>query len=163
MLELGCGTGRLTIPLEREGHDITGLDNSDRMLRRARSKPIAVGVDATWSEGDMRGIDLSRQFSLIFCPFGTFNHLHRDEVSECLASVREHLLPDGHFVLDTFNHCGSDHMPRSDVEGFSSFSRSEIEEFLLASGFDVMETFGDYDRSEYSESSKRLITKAAVA
>ncbi len=103
LLELGCGTGRLTIPLASEGFDITGLDISEHMLRRARAKAREADVEVTWLQGDMRAFDLDRQFAMIFCPFGTFNHLRHDEVAQCLASVREHLLPGGYFVLDAFS------------------------------------------------------------
>ena len=39
VLELACGTGRLTIPLAQDGHGVVGLDSSACMLRRARAKP----------------------------------------------------------------------------------------------------------------------------
>jgi cyclopropane fatty-acyl-phospholipid synthase-like methyltransferase len=162
LLELGCGTGRVTIPLAARGCQITGLDISDSMLRRARSKAADAGVVATWILGDMRGFELDRQFAMIFCPFGTFNHLRRDDVAQCLSAAREHLLPGGHFALDTFNSSDSDNALCDDVQGFSSFTRSETEEFLASSGFDVAALYGDYDRSEYSKDSKRLILKAGV-
>jgi 2-polyprenyl-3-methyl-5-hydroxy-6-metoxy-1,4-benzoquinol methylase len=162
LLELGCGTGRLTIPLAASGIEITGLDISESMLRRARSKAKDADVEVMWLRGDMRAFDLDRQFAMIFCPFGTFNHLRHDEIAPCLISVGEHLLPGGHFLLDTFNSTDSDDMPCDDGNGFSSFTRSVIEEVLTSSGFSVMATYGDYDRSEYSIGSKRLILKASI-
>jgi 2-polyprenyl-3-methyl-5-hydroxy-6-metoxy-1,4-benzoquinol methylase len=162
VLELGCGTGRLTIPLASNGFDISGLDSSESMLRRARSKTRDAGVGVTWILGDMRAFDLGRKFTMIFCPLGTFNHLRRDDVAQCLSAVRDHLLPGGHFALDTFNSDDSDKAPYDDVHGFSSFTRSEIEAFLASSGFDVVAMYGDYGRSEYSKDSKRLILKAGV-
>ena len=162
LLELGCGTGRITIPLASAGFDITGLDISEPMLRRARSKAKAADVDVTWFQGDMRGFDLDRKFGMIFCPFGTFNHLRHDEVARCLAGVREHLLPAGYFVLDTFNSNDGDLTPCDDRNGFSSFTRSDIEEFLASSGFGVTAIYGDYDRSNHRDDSKRLIVKASI-
>jgi cyclopropane fatty-acyl-phospholipid synthase-like methyltransferase len=145
------------------GFEITGLDISESMSRRARSKARDEDVDVTWVLGDMRAFDLGRRFAMIFCPFGTFNHLRRDEVAQCLGAVREHLLSGGHFAFDTFNSSDSKTLS-DDVEGrFSSFTRSEIEQFPASSGFSVMAIYGDYDRSAYSSHSKRLILKGGVA
>ena len=162
LLELGCGTGRITIPLASEGFDITGLDISEPILRRARFKAKDAGVDVSWVQDDMRGFDLDRKFGMIFCPFGTFNHLRHDEVAQCLAEVQEHLLSGGYFVLDTFNSNDGDLAPCDDRNGFSSFTRSDIEEFLGSSGFGVTTIFGDYDRSKYRDDNKRLILKASI-
>jgi len=169
ILELGCGTGRITIPLASNGFKVTGLDVSEPMLRRARAKGSDEGVGVTWCRGDMREFALSERYALIFCPFGTFNHLRHDEVGQCLSLVRDHLLPEGNFALDTFgpgdygNSNDEDNIPHNDSGGFSSFTRSEIEGLLTSSGFRVTASYGDYDRAEFSGDSTRLILKAVLA
>lgn len=69
-LELGCGTGRLVIPLAREGIDITGLDLSAPMLAHANRalarEPLETRTRAAFVEGDMTRFHLGREFGLIF-------------------------------------------------------------------------------------------------
>ena len=98
LLELGCGTGRLRISLAASGIEITGLEISESMLQRARSKAKDADVEVMWLRGDMRAFDLDRQFAMIFCPFGTFNHLRHDEIAPGLISVGGHLLPGPFFA-----------------------------------------------------------------
>jgi SAM-dependent methyltransferase len=98
VLELGCGTGRITIPLARNGIDITGLDIVPGMLIRARSK--TGGLPIQWVEADVRDFHLGRQFSLICAPGCVFEHLlERTEQEAMLTCVHEHLSDDGLFVI----------------------------------------------------------------
>lgn len=108
ILELGCGTGRLALPLVRDGHTLLGLDLSMPMLRRARARAARLGKRAqsrvTWLCADMRNFALSCRFHLIVCPFNAFQHLYtREEVAACLATIRRHLTPGGYFAFDVLN------------------------------------------------------------
>lgn len=104
VLELACGSGRISIPLAKDGFDVTGLDASAPMLDLARIKSSAAQVQAVWVLGDMRNFDLGRQFGLIFVASNSFSHLYSQvDVEGCLASVRRHLPPSGRFVMDVFN------------------------------------------------------------
>lgn len=99
VLELGCGTGRVTLLLGQQGIDITGLDIVPEMLERARQK--AAGLPIRWLEGDVRTFQLEAQFSLIYTTGGVFNLLlTRSDQEAMLARIREHLLPEGIFALD---------------------------------------------------------------
>ena len=103
ILELACGTGRVTIPLAEAGYAVTGLDLSAAMLAEARRKSIGHGLPVTWVLGDMRHFDLGQTFALIILPFNTLCHLMTiDDLAGCLACVRRHLRPDGRFALDMF-------------------------------------------------------------
>lgn len=104
ILELACGSGRLTVPLAEEGVDIEGLDISPAMLALARDKSEARGLHLPWHLGDATDFTLDRKFSLIFLPNNSVAHLTRwlDLVS-CLNRVRRHLKEDGRFALDYFN------------------------------------------------------------
>lgn len=98
VLELGCGTGRVTIPLARRGIDIAGLDIVPGMLARAQSK--AGDLPIQWVEADVRDFHLGRRFSLICAPGSVFEHLlERADQEAMLACVREHLAADGLFVV----------------------------------------------------------------
>lgn len=110
VLELGCGTGRLTVPLARAGHEVTGIDLSPAMLVRAREKlaaePRAVRERVTLLEGDVRRIALSDEpsFDLVVAPFRVLQHLDAiDDQLDVLAGARRRLRPGGRLVLDVFN------------------------------------------------------------
>lgn len=104
ILELACGTGRITLPLAEKGYSITGLDISEGMLSHARAKAAAQGLTIDWALADCREFKLDKQFALIFFPFNSIAHLHDlESLHACFARVREHLAPGGRFVIDIFN------------------------------------------------------------
>jgi SAM-dependent methyltransferase len=103
VLELACGTGRVAIPIAKEGVRVVGLDRSPEMLARARAK--SEGLDNIFLvEGDMENFDLEERFGLVFIPFRSFQHLLtiEDQLS-CMRCVHRHLVPDGRFVVNIFN------------------------------------------------------------
>ncbi|MCC6738898.1 MAG: class I SAM-dependent methyltransferase [Planctomycetia bacterium] len=102
VLELACGTGRVTIPLAMAGHDVTALDASAGMLRVARAK--SAGLPIRFVKGDMRRFRLGRRFKLIFVTFRSFQALLTPaDQRACLASVRRHLAPGGRFIVNVFD------------------------------------------------------------
>ena len=108
VLEIGCGTGRVVLPIARAGIQITGLDLSPAMLSICRQKladePAAVRNRVQLVEGDMRRFDLGRQFALVTTPFRPFQHLLSvEDQLECLKTIHSHLAPNGRLVLDLFN------------------------------------------------------------
>lgn len=104
VLELACGTGRLTIPLRKKGIDITGLDQAAPMLERARTKAAEAGLKVPFLLGDARKFSLGRKFRLIFMAFHSLQHLgRREELEGLFASVSRHLAPGGRFIFDVFN------------------------------------------------------------
>lgn len=100
VLELGCGTGRFTIPLAQAGIDVTGLDIAPAMLARAREKAGALPI--TWVEADAREYALGRRFGLIYESGANFQHMLScaDQLA-FLVRARERLLPDGRLVVGT--------------------------------------------------------------
>lgn len=104
ILEVACGTGRLTVPLAEDGRDVVGLDLSAPMLARARERAAARGVTIEWIHADCRAMRLDRRFALLFSATGAMQHL-LDHASVCafLAAARAHLAPGGRLILDVFN------------------------------------------------------------
>jgi len=103
VLELACGTGRVAVPIAREGVAIVGLDASPAMLARAREKAAGLS-SARWVDGDMRDFDLPERFGLVAIPFRSFQHLLTvDDQLACLACIRRHLAPGGRLVINVFN------------------------------------------------------------
>jgi len=103
-LELGCGTGRICIPMAMSGVDVVGLDNSKAMLAHCRRKKRLVGKTPGRLElvhGDMRGFGLKREFDLVAMPYRTFMHLLTAEDQQaCLNHVHRHLRSGGTFILN---------------------------------------------------------------
>jgi SAM-dependent methyltransferase len=102
VLELACGTGRVTIPIAQSGFSITGLDIVPGMLERARSK--SVGLPVRWVEGDVRTFDLGERFRLIFMTGNAFQALVTNAEQEALLQrVLVHLDDEGWFAFETRN------------------------------------------------------------
>jgi SAM-dependent methyltransferase len=118
-LELGCGTGRITIPLAQNGVDITGLDVVPAMVARARHK--AGDLPIRWVVADARGFHLGQLFQLIFETGSVFQHvLERSDQEAYLACVRRHLAPGGLFVVGVmFPHPGQLASVEAEQEWFS--------------------------------------------
>jgi ubiquinone/menaquinone biosynthesis C-methylase UbiE len=124
VLELGCGSGRVTLPLARagaaQGVTIIGLDLSSAMLDGARTKlasePAEVMAAVRLVEGDMRSFALDERFDLIFVPFNTLGHLHAiDDQIACLTTARRHLAPGGRFAAEV-TQLGLDELHRGVAE-----------------------------------------------
>jgi ubiquinone/menaquinone biosynthesis C-methylase UbiE len=58
VLDIGCGTGTLSVLLAQDGYDVTGIDSSERMLERARSKAGAAGLAIEFAQADANSLDL---------------------------------------------------------------------------------------------------------
>jgi SAM-dependent methyltransferase len=98
VLELGCGSGRITIPLAQQGIDIIGLDIVPVMLAHAKQKAGDLPID--WVEADVCTFQLAQRFDLIFETGSVFQHLlTRADQEACLACVRTHLVENGRFIL----------------------------------------------------------------
>jgi ubiquinone/menaquinone biosynthesis C-methylase UbiE len=108
VLELGAGTGRITIPIAEAGGEITALDADSGMLGRLRQKISALAAEVqsriTVSEADMRTFALSQKFALVIIPFRAFLHnLTWDDQLACLRQARAHLRPGGELALNVFH------------------------------------------------------------
>lgn len=109
ILEVACGTGRVTLPLLQAGFRVTGLDSSPGMLELARQKlanePPEVQQRGQFIQADMRNFDFNEaQFDLILVALNSFQHLltQADQLA-FLKTARRHLAPVGRFILDTYN------------------------------------------------------------
>ncbi len=103
ILEIMCGTGAISIPLAKQGYQVTGLDLAETMLGEARRKSAATEAAVKWVLGDARHFDLGEKYNLIFLPSNSICHLlTREDLEACLASVARHLLPNGRFAVTIF-------------------------------------------------------------
>jgi len=104
VLEIACGTGRITFPIAHDGVEIVGLDVSPSMLQQARKRSLAEGTSIKWLEQDCRTMRLKQQFALIFSATNAMQHLlDFDSALAFLRSARNALLPEGQLIIDVFN------------------------------------------------------------
>lgn len=104
VLELGCGTGRLSQPLSERGFEMTGLDRSPAMLKVAQQKAAGRVQAPRYVRGDLRDFDLGTSYDLVLLPNNTLGHLHHlADLGAMLKRVHEHLGDEGRFVIDIFN------------------------------------------------------------
>jgi SAM-dependent methyltransferase len=108
VLELGAGTGRITLQLARDGAAVHALDADEGMLDALRAKlaaePFEVRDRVVVIAGDMRTFRLAERFPLIISPFRAFLHnLTEEDQLTCLNRVREHLTPGGRFAFNVYH------------------------------------------------------------
>jgi SAM-dependent methyltransferase len=108
VLEVGCGTGRILLPIARSGSTIEGVDASPEMLERCRAKLQKESDDVrrrvTLHRADARTFEIGRQFDLVIAPFRVMQHLTMiEDQLAFLHSAARHLRPGGRLAFDVFN------------------------------------------------------------
>lgn len=139
LLELGCGSGRLLIPMARAGYQITGIDNSTAMLARAGQRlagePEAVQERVTFIEMDMVELTLPGQdgrYPLIILPYNTFLHLDSPQKRVVLNNLRRYLREDGRLFIDLINPLFIANTPNDHFLTLeNSFSDPDSDEMVL--------------------------------
>ena len=101
ILDVGCGTGIVTVPLAETGLETVGVDLTDAMLSRAREKARGRG-NLSFRLANALTFELSRRFALAVMTGNAFQEfLSEDDISALLANIRRHLRKDGRLVFDT--------------------------------------------------------------
>jgi SAM-dependent methyltransferase len=110
VLELGCGTGRVSVPLARAGVRIVGVDRSAAMLARASRRAAALarrrggrtGRRLRLVRGDIRELPFGDgRFEMVLAPYGVLQSLIRErDLAATLRSVARVLMPGGLFGID---------------------------------------------------------------
>ncbi len=99
-LEVACGTGRLLLPLLRDGLEVEGLDTSRDMLDRLRAKARAMNLAPVLHEAPMQDFDLPGRYRTVFVPAGSFGILvEPDEVRAALVCFLRALEPGGEALI----------------------------------------------------------------
>jgi SAM-dependent methyltransferase len=107
VLDLGCGTGRLMLPLLRDGHVVVGVDRAPAMLVRARARLARLAAPvrrrALLAQGDLRALGFAPRFAFAVAAFHGIQHLYSDEdLVAGFRSVAATLVPGGWFAFDSF-------------------------------------------------------------
>jgi SAM-dependent methyltransferase len=106
VLEIGCGTGRVSLPVVAAGVNMVGVDFSTAMLAKARERAAATSdLDGSFEflQGDMRTLSLDRQFPLVIIPARTlYLALTPEEQLESLRRAAAHMAPGGALAFNLF-------------------------------------------------------------
>jgi hypothetical protein len=101
VLERAIGTGRVALPLAGQGIDVRGIDASEEMVARLRSKPGGASIPVTF--GDFADLAVEGRYTLVYVVFNTlFALLTQEAQIRCFDNVATHLADDGVFVVEAF-------------------------------------------------------------
>lgn len=102
-LELGCGTGRILLPLRAAGIDISGLDRSAPMLAELQRQAGAAGIDVQTVLGDIGQLAQGERYRVVLAPYSLVTYLTSESALEqFVASLRQIIEPGGLAVIDAF-------------------------------------------------------------
>lgn len=117
VLELGCGTGRILVPLVRAGFQVCGIDNDPAMLEFLRGNLTQAEAKlVTLVEADMASFKLEERFPLAILPCNTFSTLEPATRQATLANVFAHLRSGGIFAVSMPNPVLLEELPRRSEE-----------------------------------------------
>lgn len=168
VVELACGTGRVTLPIARAGVAVTGLDASEGMLAIARAKtavePEEVRARLTWGPGLLQDFDLGGPVPLVLVPFRSFQLLGAvDDQLACLRCMRRHLAPGGRAIVHLFDPrldylTGQTPLPRIVRKGRSSRTGRTVTAELVDNAHDFVgqTARGTWLYIEYGEDGSEL-------
>lgn len=104
VLDVGCGAGRLLIPLLEHGIEIEGTEPSADMRALCYERTRERSVSIVLYDQPMQTLQLSRRYAAIIVPCGTIHLLvNREEMWEGLARLYQHLLPGGLLIITVYN------------------------------------------------------------
>lgn len=103
ILDLGCGTAQHGVRLAQRGYEVTGVDRSSEMVRHARQRAQAVGVDIELQLGDLRTVQFAHRFDAVLMMFAVMGYQYsNDDLWATWDAVRAHLAPGGVLVFDVW-------------------------------------------------------------
>ncbi|MBN2147560.1 MAG: class I SAM-dependent methyltransferase [Anaerolineales bacterium] len=137
VLELGCGTGRVLIPLAQSGIEVVGLDNDFAMLDHLqRNLPSALQPAPRLLTADITDFSLGQTFPLVILPCNTWSTLEASQRQLALACIYRHLPLAGRFSFSVPNpHLLRDLPARSDLEFEEAFDLSPTSILQVSSGW----------------------------
>jgi SAM-dependent methyltransferase len=132
ILELGAGSGRVSVPLARRGFAVTALEPSPKMLETARAFAAAEKVSLEFVCADARDFDLGQTFPLIIAPFNMLMHLYTlPDQDAALLCIKRHLEAGAAFAFDLYQpNFGPEGVLRFEGETFALEGGARLDVFL---------------------------------
>ena len=101
ILDLGCGTGSILLPLAKEGFDMIGVDLSPEMLTEADHKAMEAGLSVRLACQDMTELELGEQADCILSLCDCMNYLTEDgQLAEAFQRIAAHMKPESILLFD---------------------------------------------------------------
>ena len=102
ILELGCGTGKHTIRLACEGHELTGLDRAPEMLKKAKKKAKSEGLKISWIQGNIEDFDGREEFDVVVSCDVLYHFLELSGLRKAFVAAFKSLKPGGEFFFQMY-------------------------------------------------------------
>lgn len=101
IIDLGCGTGSIALPLAQEGYDVIGVDLSPEMLTEADHKAMEAGISVRFACQDMTELELGEQVDCILSLCDSMNYLTEDgQLADAFRSIAQHMKKESIFLFD---------------------------------------------------------------
>lgn len=170
VLELGCGTGRISIPLVEYGFKVTAVDSSQNMIRALKEKTnnLKIKKNLEIIKGNLTEIRISKKFNLIIMPFRVFQCLLSvDEQQKALLNIKHHLIPNGLLIFDIYypNFKILSNIPsQEEIDGEFIFRNKRIIKSHINGSIDTLNQVMTTDimYSEYFQGKKIIISKNTI-
>jgi SAM-dependent methyltransferase len=148
VLDLGCGVGRHSWLLAREGFNVTGTDDSPTAVEHCRRWLAAEGLDADFRVSDMMKIPGGPESLDAILAYNVIYHASRSEVIRIIATIRDALRPGGLFYgtfIDKNNpRFGIGREVERDTFVVDDGSEAGVPHYYIDES-DLRELFGDFE------------------
>ena len=170
ILELCCGTGRLTLPIAKDGYDISGVDYTASMLHQAKMKAAEAGLRINFIQADIRTLDLQKKYDLIFIPFNSIHHLYENE--DLFKEIATYTTGDGREVSikQTMRYENKTQINRIEWHYFINgefnsiqnldmrmFFPQELDSYLEWNGFSIIHKYGGFEEEIFNDDSEKQV------
>jgi ubiquinone/menaquinone biosynthesis C-methylase UbiE len=153
IIDLGCGTGTIAIPLAKEGYNVIGVDLSEDMLSMAQQKSRNEGVSVQWLQQDMSKFEVPDSVDTILCFCDSLNYITDAKlVQDTFQRVYDHLSPSGLFLFDTHSIYKLEHIFGDNMFG----SNDEELTYIWQSFYDYDKRIVDHELSFFLENGSGL-------
>ena len=153
VIDLGCGTGSIALPLAKEGYDVIGVDLSPEMLTEADHKAMEEGVSVRFACQDMTELELGEEADCILSLCDSMNYLTEDgQLEDAFKSIAQHMKQESLFLFDL-----NTEYKFKDVLGQNVFgSAEEHAAYIWVNDYDEEEKINEYYVSFFIENEDGL-------